>query len=65
MPVATVNDIELNFLAAGYRVLRSDNRGSGASATPAGPYTSRMLADDARALGVVPAGQVCGRSTAG
>jgi 3-oxoadipate enol-lactonase len=80
MPVARVNDIELNyklegdgedtivlvngladdhqtwilqvddFLAAGYRVLRFDNRGIGASSKPAGPYSSRMLADDAKAL---------------
>ena len=80
MPVATVNDIELNyklegdgeetivlvngladdletwvlqvddFLAEGYRVLRFDNRGIGASSYPAGPYSSRMLADDAKAL---------------
>ena len=39
-----------DFLSAGYRVLRIDNRGIGASAKPAGPYTSRMLADDAKAL---------------
>ena len=38
------------FLAAGYRVLRYDNRGIGASSKPAGPYSSRMLADDAKAL---------------
>src|SRR6202007_2102292 len=38
------------FLAAGYRVLRFDNRGVGASAKPAGPYSSRLLADDAKAL---------------
>jgi 3-oxoadipate enol-lactonase len=80
MPVARVNDIELNYklegdgeetivlvngladdletwvlqmddlLAAGYRVLRFDNRGIGASSKPAGPYSSRMLADDAKAL---------------
>jgi 3-oxoadipate enol-lactonase len=80
MPLARVNDIELNyklegdgeetivlingladdletwvlqiddFLAAGYRVLRLDNRGIGASTKPAGPYSSRMLADDAKAL---------------
>jgi 3-oxoadipate enol-lactonase len=80
MPLATVNDIELNyqlegegpetivlvngladdletwafqtgdFLSAGYRVLRFDNRGVGASSKPAGPYTARMLADDAKAL---------------
>lgn len=39
-----------DFLEAGYRVLRFDNRGIGASEKPAGPYTSRMLADDAKAL---------------
>src|SRR5215472_14268806 len=39
-----------DFLGAGYRVLRIDNRGIGASSKPAGPYTSRMLADDAKAL---------------
>ena len=80
MPVARVNDIELNyklegdgeetivlingladdletwvlqmddFLAAGYQVLRFDNRGVGASSKPVGPYSSRMLADDAKAL---------------
>jgi 3-oxoadipate enol-lactonase len=80
MPIARVNDVELNyklegdgeetivlvngladdletwafqmddFLAAGYRVLRFDNRGIGASSKPAGPYSSRMLADDAKAL---------------
>jgi 3-oxoadipate enol-lactonase len=80
MPLARVNDIELNyklegdgeetivlingladdleswvlqmddFLAAGYRVLRLDNRGIGASTKPAGPYSSRMLADDAKTL---------------
>ena len=80
MPVARINDIDVNyklegegretivlingladdletwafqagdFLAAGYRVLRFDNRGIGASSKPAGPYSSRMLADDAKAL---------------
>jgi 3-oxoadipate enol-lactonase len=80
MPVARVNDIDVNyqlegdgpdtlvlingladdletwafqigdFLAAGYRVLRFDNRGIGASSKPAGPYSSRLLADDAKAL---------------
>jgi 3-oxoadipate enol-lactonase len=80
MPVARVNDIDINyrlegdgaetivlvngladdletwafqvddFLAAGYRVLRFDNRGVGATSKPAGPYSSRMLADDAKAL---------------
>ncbi len=39
-----------DFLAAGYRVLRFDNRGIGASSKPAGPYSSKMLADDAKAL---------------
>ena len=39
-----------DFLAAGYRVLRFDNRGIGGSAKPAGPYSSRMLADDAKHL---------------
>src|SRR5436190_24017396 len=38
-----------DFLAAGYRVLRFDNRGIGASSKPAGPYTSRMPADDPKA----------------
>lgn len=39
-----------DLLAAGYRVLRFDNRGIGATSKPAGPYSSRMLADDAKAL---------------
>lgn len=38
------------FLEAGYRVLSFDNRGIGASDKPDGPYTSRMLADDAKGL---------------
>ena len=38
------------FVAAGHRVLRFDNRGVGTSDKPAGPYTSRLLADDAKAL---------------
>ena len=80
MPVARVNDIELNcklegdgaetivlvngladdletwvlqmgdLLSAGYRVLQLDSRGIGASSKPPGPYSSRMLADDAKAL---------------
>lgn len=39
-----------DLLAAGYRVLRFDNRGVGLTSAPPGPYTSRMLADDAKAL---------------
>lgn len=39
-----------DFVAAGHRVVTIDNRGIGKSDAPAGPYTSRMLADDAKAL---------------
>ena len=39
-----------DFLGAGYRVLRFDNRGIGSTSKPVGPYSSRMLADDAKAL---------------
>ncbi len=39
-----------DFIASGFRVLRFDNRGIGASSKPVGPYSSRMLADDAKAL---------------
>lgn len=35
---------------AGYRVLRFDNRGIGQTDKPAGPYSSKLLADDAKAL---------------
>src|SRR5438270_6619430 len=37
-------------LEAGCRVLTFDNRGIGATDKPAGPYTSELLADDAKAL---------------
>jgi 3-oxoadipate enol-lactonase len=37
-------------LEAGYRVLRFDNRGIGASSKPAGPYTTELLAADTKAL---------------
>ncbi len=39
-----------DLLAAGIRVLRFDNRGIGKTDAPAGPYTSRQLADDTKAL---------------
>jgi 3-oxoadipate enol-lactonase len=39
-----------DLLKAGYRVLRFDNRGVGQTTAPHGPYTSRMMADDAKAL---------------
>src|SRR3954465_12129421 len=38
------------FLEAGYRVLRFDNRGIGKSARPKGPYTTALMAHDAKAL---------------
>src|SRR5919201_3648222 len=37
-------------LGAGYRVLRFDNRGVGSSATPPGPYTTALFAQDTKAL---------------
>lgn len=39
-----------DLLEAGLRVLRFDNRGVGKTDSPGGPYTSRLLADDAKAL---------------
>ncbi len=39
-----------DLLDAGLRVLRFDNRGIGKTDSPPGPYTSRLLADDAKAL---------------
>lgn len=39
-----------DFLAAGYRVLRFDNRGVGLSGKPEGPYTTALFAQDTKAL---------------
>jgi 3-oxoadipate enol-lactonase len=39
-----------DFLAAGYRVLRFDNRGIGKSGRPKGVYTTAQMAQDAKAL---------------
>ena len=39
-----------DLLAAGYRVLRFDNRGIGSSSAPPGPYTTKLFAEDAKAL---------------
>jgi 3-oxoadipate enol-lactonase len=39
-----------DLLGAGYRVLRFDNRGVGQSSAPPGPYTTKLFADDAKAL---------------
>jgi 3-oxoadipate enol-lactonase len=37
-------------LGAGYRVLRFDNRGVGQSSKPAGPYTTKLFAQDTKEL---------------
>lgn len=39
-----------DLLAAGHRVLRFDNRGVGGSSAPAGPYTTKLFAEDTKAL---------------
>jgi 3-oxoadipate enol-lactonase len=39
-----------DLLSAGYRVLRFDNRGVGRSSAPAGPYTTKLFAEDTKAL---------------
>ena len=39
-----------DLLGAGYRVLRFDNRGVGQSSAPEGPYTTKLFAEDAKAL---------------
>ena len=39
-----------SFVESGYRVLTLDNRGIGATSKPAGPYTTRQMADDAKAV---------------
>jgi 3-oxoadipate enol-lactonase len=44
-------DEQAKLLASnGFKVLRYDTRGHGASSAPAGPYTLEQLADDAKAL---------------
>jgi 3-oxoadipate enol-lactonase len=46
---AWVNQMD-DFVGAGLRVVSFDNRGSGRSGQPPGPYTSRQLAADLKAL---------------
>ena len=41
---------EAELTEAGYRLLMFDNRGIGQTSKPAGPYSSRLLADDTKAL---------------
>ena len=57
-----------DFAAAGLRVVTFDNRGSGSSSHPAGPYTSQQMAADTKglvnALGLAPL-HLCGVSMGG
>jgi pimeloyl-ACP methyl ester carboxylesterase len=57
-----------DFAAAGLRVVTFDNRGSGTSSHPAGPYTSQQMAADTKglvdALGLAPL-HLCGVSMGG
>lgn len=39
-----------DFVAAGHRVLTFDNRGVGQSSKPPGPYTTKLFAEDTKAL---------------
>ena len=57
-----------DFAAAGLRVVTFDNRGSGSSSHPPGPYTSQQMAADTKglvdALGLAPL-HLCGVSMGG